>query len=60
MYLIQGEEDLLTPMEITAAFYNKIEAPDKDLIVVPNATHGFTPSVVAGLKKVIMKKLVPN
>lgn len=46
VYLIQGEEDILTPKEITEAYFNKIKAPSKKFIVLPNTAHGFNLLVV--------------
>jgi pimeloyl-ACP methyl ester carboxylesterase len=46
VFLIQGEEDILTPKEITEAYFNKITAPSKKLILVPKTAHGLNLSVV--------------
>ncbi len=60
VYLLQGEEDILTPLEITSEYYEKLEAPKKDLIFVPNAAHGFTSTVVETLYRVLKENIVPN
>jgi pimeloyl-ACP methyl ester carboxylesterase len=46
VYLIQGEEDLLIPKEMTEEYFNKIKAPAKEYILLPNTAHGFNFSVV--------------
>ncbi|SDM13369.1 Pimeloyl-ACP methyl ester carboxylesterase [Catalinimonas alkaloidigena] len=46
VYLIQGEHDLLTPKELTQAYFDRLEAPKKELILLPDAAHGPTPSVL--------------
>jgi pimeloyl-ACP methyl ester carboxylesterase len=46
VYLIQGEEDILTPKEITKEYFNKIRSPKKKFILLPGAAHGFNLSVV--------------
>lgn len=39
IYLIQGEQDLLTQPSITKSYFDKIEAPSKKLIPVKRAGH---------------------
>jgi len=59
VYLIQGQEDLLTPLEITQPYFNKINAPDKELFIQQGAAHGFNQSVVDMHYKVLMEKILP-
>lgn len=40
VYFIQGEADLVTVPAVTAAYVNAIQAPHKELIMVPKAGHG--------------------
>jgi pimeloyl-ACP methyl ester carboxylesterase len=46
VYLIQGNEDLLTPKEKTNEYYNKIKAPKKKYYLLPKTAHGFNQSVL--------------
>lgn len=46
VYLIQGNEDLLTPKEKTKKYYNKIKAPKKKYYLLPKTAHGFNQSVL--------------
>ncbi|WP_370340864.1 PhoPQ-activated protein PqaA family protein [Mucilaginibacter aurantiaciroseus] len=46
VYLIQGEQDILTPMETTKVYFHKIQEPKKQMILVPNAAHGFNQAVL--------------
>lgn len=39
VFLVQGEEDLLTPPAVTRAYFDRIEAPRKKLVTVPRAGH---------------------
>jgi hypothetical protein len=39
VFLVQGEEDLLTPPAVTRAWFDRIEAPSKKLVTVPRAGH---------------------
>jgi pimeloyl-ACP methyl ester carboxylesterase len=55
VYLIQGREDLLTPVEITQAYFNKINAPVKEMFILPGAAHGFNQSVVDTHYKILIE-----
>lgn len=41
VYLIQGNEDLLTPKEMTRNYFNKIKAPGKKYFLPLKTVHGF-------------------
>ena len=41
VFLIQGDADLLTPKEVTRNYFDKIKAPAKEYILLPNTAHGF-------------------
>lgn len=60
VYFIQGEQDILTPKEITTEYFEKIEAPHKDMFSVPKAAHGFTHAVVDTLYKVVKEHVLPE
>lgn len=57
LYLIQGEEDILTPKEITKEYFNKIRAPKKEFILLPKTAHGFNLLVVE-IQYKIMKEYI--
>jgi pimeloyl-ACP methyl ester carboxylesterase len=46
IYLIQGNEDLLTPLEKTKKYFDKIKAPKKKYYLLPKTAHGFNSSVL--------------
>ncbi|TYA74705.1 alpha/beta fold hydrolase [Seonamhaeicola marinus] len=46
IYLIQGEQDILTPKELTKPYFDSITAPLKKYILLPNAAHGHNQAVV--------------
>lgn len=46
VYLIQGNEDILTPKEMSKKYFDKINAPKKEYYLLPKAAHGFNLSVV--------------
>jgi pimeloyl-ACP methyl ester carboxylesterase len=53
VYFIQGEEDLLTPSELTKAYFDQIKAPKKEFILVPGAAHGHNQAVIDAQYKVV-------
>ncbi|WP_170141429.1 alpha/beta hydrolase family protein [Flavobacterium aquicola] len=46
VYLIQGNEDILTPKESSKKYFDKIQAPKKEYFLLPKSAHGFNQSVV--------------
>ncbi len=46
IYLIQGEQDILTSKKINKPYFDKIKAPKKEYFLLPDAAHGFNQSVV--------------
>lgn len=46
IYLIQGEQDILTSKKINKPYFDKIKAPKKEYYVLPDAAHGHNQSVV--------------
>ncbi len=59
VYLIQGQEDLLTPTEINKAFFDKINAPEKEYVIVPEAAHGFNKAVVDMHFSLLKSRILP-
>ena len=57
VYFIQGENDILTPPEITKKYFDKIAAPQKEFYLIPGAAHGFNQAVVDA-QYIVLKKLV--
>jgi pimeloyl-ACP methyl ester carboxylesterase len=52
VYLVQGEHDILTPKDITRKYFDKISAPKKEYILLPEAAHGYNQSVVDAQYKI--------
>ncbi len=46
VYLIQGEQDILTSKMITKPYFDKIKAPKKEYFLVPDAAHGHNQPIV--------------
>lgn len=60
VYLIQGEKDILTPLSLTAKYFEEIKAPEKELIVIPGAAHGFNQSVRDVAYRLLSQKIRPS
>lgn len=52
VYLIQGNEDILTPKENSKKYFDTIKAPKKEYYLLPKAAHGFNESVVEAQYKI--------
>ena len=55
VYLIQGQEDILTPKEISKRYFDVIKAPKKEYFLLPKAAHGFNLSVVETQHKIFKR-----
>ena len=52
IYLIQGENDLLTPMEISKPYFEQITSPAKEYFLLPQTAHGFNAQVLSTLFRI--------
>src|SRR5690606_10764717 len=59
VYFIQGEADILTSKEFTQPYFDQLQAPEKELFLVPGAAHGFNESVVETQYKIMVEKVLP-
>lgn len=59
VFLIQGEEDVLIPKEITNAYFDSMSAPAKEFFLIPGAAHGFIQSVVDMHYKILKERILP-
>ena len=55
VFFIQGEEDLLTPMLLTKKYFEKINAPAKEYILLPKTAHGFNEYVLEAQYKIFKR-----
>jgi pimeloyl-ACP methyl ester carboxylesterase len=46
VYLIQGNEDILTPKEASQRYFDNIKAPQKKYYLLPKTAHGFNKYVL--------------
>jgi pimeloyl-ACP methyl ester carboxylesterase len=55
IYLIQGNEDILTSKEKTKKYFNKIKAPKKSYYLLPKTAHGFNLQVLEAQYKIFKR-----
>ncbi|HYF29485.1 MAG TPA: alpha/beta hydrolase [Chitinophagaceae bacterium] len=55
IYFIQGNEDILTPKEVSKPYFESITAPKKEYILLPETAHGFNPAVIEALLQICRK-----
>ncbi len=55
VYLIQGEEDILTSKDYSKPYYDLLKAPDKKYILIPGAAHGFNQAIVNAQYKIMLE-----
>lgn len=59
VFLIQGENDILTPKEITKKYFDKIVAPKKEYFLIPKAAHGYNQPVMDMQYKIAKEFISP-
>ena len=59
VFLVQGTEDLLTPLSVTQPYFDSIEAPTKALVLVPMAGHDPNAPTVAAQWQVLKERVLP-
>lgn len=52
VYLIQGEHDILTPQEVTRGYFDKMQAPKKEYVLVPKSAHGYNQFILEAQYKI--------
>lgn len=46
VFIVQGEQDILTSKEISKPYFHKIKAPEKKYFLINDAAHSFNQSVI--------------
>ena len=59
VYLIQGEQDILTPPEITKAYFDTLKAPKKEYFLLKDAAHGHNQAVVDTQYNIVKHYSIP-
>jgi pimeloyl-ACP methyl ester carboxylesterase len=59
VYLVQGEQDLLTSQAVTRRYFEQLKAPRKDMVVVPHAGHDPNVPLLDAQFKVLEQRVRP-
>lgn len=59
VFLVQGENDILTPKEISKRYFDKISALKKEYFLVPKAAHGYNQPVMDIQYKILKEYISP-
>lgn len=57
VYLVEGEEDILTSPEINRPYFDKIEAPEKEYYLLPGAGHTQNEAVVEAEYSIVKTRI---
>jgi len=57
--VVQGAEDLVTTPEVSRAWFDTLEAPDKAYVIVPRAGHDPNPALLAETFR-LLKDVAPR
>ncbi len=60
VYLIQGEQDILTSKEKSRNYFDALKAPEKKYYLLPETAHGFNESVLAKQYEICMSLSLLN
>jgi len=60
VYLVQGQEDLLTPLSVTHTYFDSLQAPDKAMVVVAQVGHDPNEPMLAAQYKILVERVVPR
>ncbi len=58
VFLIQGEKDITTPKNFSRAYFEKLNAPEKEYFLVADAAHGFNQAVIDMQYEVLTEQVV--
>lgn len=59
VFLVQGEEDLVTTPEVTRAYFERIVAPEKELVLVPHTGHDPNERLLGAIRSVLDQRVRP-
>jgi len=60
MYFVQGEEDLVTLPDISKRYFDAIDAPEKDFVLLPRTGHDPNAAMVAAQYEILKTKVAPR
>ena len=57
VYFLQGEEDLVTPREISEAYFDSLSAPAKEFLLLPRTGHDPNPAMIDAQLRVLTSRV---
>ena len=57
IYLLQGEEDLVTPPEISKAYFDGLSAPAKAFLLLPRTGHDPNPAMIDAQLRILTSRI---
>lgn len=57
VFFVQGEQDILTPKELSRAYFDKLSAPEKEYFLINDAGHNYNLSVVNQLYQILKERI---
>ena len=46
VYLLQGDQDLVTPLTVSKAYFETLSAPTKEFLILPRTGHDPNPTMM--------------
>lgn len=59
VYMLQGEKDLVTPPEVSRAYFDKISAPKKEFRLLPRTGHDPN-AIMIGAQLAVLQRIRPD
>lgn len=59
VYVILGEQDLVSTPEVARAWFDTIQAPDKAFVLLPRTGHDPNPPMAAAQREILETKVLP-
>lgn len=59
VFIVQGAEDLVTTAEVTRAYFETIEAPEKALVTLPRTGHDPNERMLAAIRTLLVDRVRP-
>jgi pimeloyl-ACP methyl ester carboxylesterase len=59
VFIVQGAEDLVTAPDVTRDYFDRISAPEKELLVLPRTGHDPNTAMLAAIRTLLTERVRP-
>ena len=59
VFLVQGEQDLITTPEVARRYFDAISSPQKEFVLVPATGHDLNPPMLAAQYEILQSRIAP-